>query len=82
MRSKPNDSNGSAVANFVRRLLQGRSGDRGARAAPGAGMHDDLAALRCLRETFPDRLADCDCAEFLRPDGRLIWEQGSVRDAP
>jgi hypothetical protein len=37
-------------------------------------VHDDLAAIRCLRETYPDRLPESDCAGFYRADGRLIWE--------
>jgi hypothetical protein len=78
MRSNPNLPYRSAAANFVLRLL--RRGGRGARIA-AAGARDDLSAIRCLRETFPDDLAECDCTEFLGPDGRLIWEQEAVRDA-
>ena len=38
---------------------------------------DDLSAIRRLKETYPDRLAQCDCAELYGPDGRLVWEQSS-----
>jgi hypothetical protein len=37
--------------------------------------HDDIAAIRRLKDTYPDRLSDCDCAELYGPDGRLVWEQ-------
>ena len=77
MRSNPNVPHRNAATSFVLRLL-GRGG-RGTRISP-AGVRDDLSTIRCLRETYPDDLAECDCAEFLGPDGRLIWEQGAVRD--
>jgi len=41
-----------------------------------ASAYDDMSAIRCLRETYPERLSACDGAGFYGPDGRLIWEQG------
>jgi hypothetical protein len=39
--------------------------------------HDDLAAVKRLKDTFPDRLSECDCAELYGPDDKLVWEQNS-----
>jgi hypothetical protein len=36
---------------------------------------DDLSAIRRLRDTYPDLLSGCDCAELYGPDGKLVWEQ-------
>jgi hypothetical protein len=35
---------------------------------------DDLSAIRRLKETYPARLEECDCAELYGPDGKLVWE--------
>ena len=36
---------------------------------------DDLSAIRRLKESYPARLEECDCAELYGPDGKLVWEQ-------
>lgn len=36
---------------------------------------DDLSAIRRLKETYPERLSECDCAELYGPDGRMVWEK-------
>ena len=66
------------LANYVLKLLGPKPGDANSRIALGEfriSAYDDLAAIRCLKETYPDRLSLCDCAEFYGPDGRLIWEE-------
>jgi hypothetical protein len=76
--------NHRALANYVLGLLGPRRGSASARVAlgeVGVAAYDDLSAIRCLRETYPDRLSACDCAEFYGPDGRLIWEQRTGADA-
>jgi hypothetical protein len=73
-----------ALANYVLKLLGPRRRDDAVRAALaeiGISARDDLSAIRCLRETYLGRLANCDCAEFYAPDGRLIWEQRADADA-
>ena len=71
---------------LVRRLanLPGR-GSRSEVARPS--VVDDLSIMRCLKpaepetaETFLYRSAEDDCAEFIAPDGRLIWEAASHGD--
>jgi hypothetical protein len=67
-----------ALANYVLKLLGPKHGGSNARVALAEiniSADDDLSAMRCLRETYPDRLRECDCAEFYTPDGRLIWEE-------
>ena len=41
---------------------------------------DDLASIRCLRDTYRDRTTGCDRAEFYAPNGRLVWEEGAYAD--
>ncbi|MEJ0066235.1 MAG: hypothetical protein WDM85_13135 [Caulobacteraceae bacterium] len=78
---KPTNSH-RALANYVLRLLGSKHGDTRVTVAEiNVSAYDDLSAIRCLRETYPDRLSDCDCAEFFGPDGRLIWEQKAGPDA-
>jgi hypothetical protein len=38
---------------------------------------DDLSAIKRLKDTYPERLSECDCAELYGPDGKLVWEQSS-----
>jgi hypothetical protein len=67
-----------ALANYVLRLLGPKRGGTNARIALSEfniSAYDDLTAIRCLRETYSDRLSDCHCAEFCGPDGTLIWEE-------
>jgi hypothetical protein len=66
------------VANYVLKLLGPKRGDTDARINFGelrVSAYDDLSAIRCLKETYPDRLTRCECAQFYAPDGRLIWEE-------
>jgi hypothetical protein len=74
----PKTRSGRALASYVLKLLGPKHGATAARISLGElslSAYDDLAAIRCLKETYPDRLAECDCAEFYGPDGRLIWEE-------
>jgi len=80
---KPSRSHPS-LANYVLKLLGPKHGGSNARVALAEinlSAYDDLSAIRCLRETYPDRLSKCDCAEFYGPDGKLIWEQRVSSDA-
>ena len=70
-----------AMANYLLKLF----GPRRARARPGPDLgelqiaaHDDLTAIQRLRDTYPERLSECDCAELYGPDGKLVWEQHTV----
>jgi len=70
-----------AMANYLLKLF---GADR-AKTAPRADLgeleipaHDDLSAIRRLRETYPERLSECDCAELYGPDGKLVWEQHAI----
>lgn len=73
-----------ALADYVLRLLGPQRGDLSGRVALAelkVSAYDDLSAIRCLKDTYPDRLSECDCAEFYGPDGKLIWEQRVSSDA-
>jgi hypothetical protein len=78
VRSKPNDPHHRTLANYVVRLFGRRHSLTNARISLGEfniSAYDDLSAIRCLKETYPARLSECDCAEFYGPDGKLVWEQ-------
>jgi hypothetical protein len=78
MRSRSSAPRLRTMANYVLKLLGPKRGDADARINFGeltVSAYDDLSAMRCLKETYPDRLARCECAEFYAPDGRLIWEE-------
>jgi len=69
------------MANYLLKLF----GPNRAKTAPRADLgeldipaHDDLSAIRRLRETYPERLSECDCAELYGPDGKLVWEQHAI----
>jgi hypothetical protein len=66
----------------ILKLLGLQPGRAGARTAVGELIvpADDLAAIRCLRATYPDRPTKRDCAEYYRPEGRLIWEESADAD--
>ena len=38
------------------------------------------ATGRCFKDIEPGRPIPFDCAEFYRPDGKLIWEEGVNAD--
>jgi hypothetical protein len=66
-----------AMANYLLKLF-GPKRDKTER--PGLGeldidAHDDLSAIRRLKDTYPARLEECDCAELYGPDGKLVWEK-------
>ena len=70
-----------AMANYLLKLF----GPNRATTAPRADLgeldiaaHDDMAAIKRLRETYPERLSECDCAELYGPDGKLVWEQHAI----
>ncbi len=65
------------MANYLLKLF-GPKRDKAER--PGLGeldidAHDDLSAIRRLKDTYPERLSECDCAELYGPDGKLVWEK-------
>ena len=70
-----------AMANYLLKLF----GPNRAKTAPRADLgeldiaaHDDLSAIQRLRDTYPERLSECDCAELYGPDGKLVWEQHAI----
>jgi hypothetical protein len=65
------------MANYLLKLFGPK---RGASDRPGLGevaipAQDDLSAIRRLKDSYPERLEECDCAELYNPDGKLVWEQ-------
>jgi hypothetical protein len=77
VRSKPNAPQNRTLANYVLKLFRRRLSPTNTSTYLGEfniSAYDDLSAIRCLKETYPARLSECDCAEFYGPDGRLIWE--------
>ncbi len=76
MAVRPNGAYYLAMANYLLKLFGKR--DRAER--PGLGeleiaAHDDMSAIRRLKDTYPERLSECDCAELYGPDGKLVWEK-------
>jgi hypothetical protein len=79
-----------ALANFV---SPGRGCARGLiESEPDLSPHDDLAAIRCVRETYLrgpslrgpslSSPAGRDCDGFYGPEGRLIWEERGNAEPP
>jgi hypothetical protein len=64
------------MANYLLKLFGKR--DKAERPALGEleiAAHDDMSAIRRLKDTYPARLEECDCAELYGPDGKLVWEK-------
>jgi hypothetical protein len=64
------------MANYLLKLFGKR--DKAERPPLGElaiDAHDDLSAIRRLKDTYPARLEECDCAELYGPDGKLVWEK-------
>ena len=67
-----------AMANYLLKLFGAGRDKATARVAIAefeVSALDDLSAIRRLRDTYPDRLSECDCAELYGPDGKMVWEQ-------
>jgi hypothetical protein len=68
------------MPHYLLKLLGPKRDRASARIALGeidVSAQDDLSAIRRLKETYPERLSECDCAELYGPDGKLVWEQRS-----
>ncbi|HEX4197851.1 MAG TPA: hypothetical protein VHZ26_10445 [Caulobacteraceae bacterium] len=65
------------MANYLLKLFDTKHGRASERTNLGelpVDAGDDEAAIKRLKESYPDRLSECDCAELYRPDGKLVWE--------
>lgn len=60
------------MANYLLKLFGPKRAPMDELSVPAA---DDLSAIRRLKESYPARLEECDCAELYGPDGKLVWEQ-------
>jgi hypothetical protein len=61
----------ASMANYLLKLFGPRRARLDEIEVPAG---DDLSAIRRLKETYPARLEECDCAELYGPDGKLVWE--------
>ena len=69
---RPVDRYLASMANYLLKLFGPKRAPLDELSVPAG---DDLSAIRRLKESYPARLEDCDCAELYGPDGKLVWEQ-------